>query len=136
MKFYNLIFLQKLGLCLGLGIILSSCMSDEVILEGERINVTNANLVITDEFKASGKPSIGRATRLSNWSQGSGTLANNPGNLVINAENPENPVWTANISVGSDGRLFGGGHLRLAARPLVYQDQVIAYEHKCTHHII
>ena len=129
MKFYNLIFLKKLGLCLGLGIILSSCMSDEVILEGERINVTNANLVITDEFKASGKPSIGRATRLSNWSQGSGTLSNNPGNLVINAENPKNPVWTVDIGVSSDGRLRGGNNLRLAARPLVYQDRVLTYEH-------
>ncbi len=129
MKIFTLIFLQRVGLCLGLGLILSSCMTDEEILEGERINVTNANLIITDEFKASGKPSIGRATQLSNWSQGSGTLANNPGNVVISAENPRNPVWTIDIGVDNAGRLLGGGTLRLAARPLVYQDRIFTYEH-------
>ena len=129
MKLASLTFLPKVGLYLGLGIILSSCVSDEEILEGERINITNANLIITDEFKASGRPSVGRASQLSNWTQGSGTLANNPGNVVISAENPENPVWTVDIGVDSSGRLLGGGTLRLAARPLVYQDRILTYEH-------
>lgn len=99
--------------------------SENEPLEGERLDFTTSNLVVTDEFTDSGNVSIGSASTVTEWRQGAGGTANNPGNVKIGSTNLS---WSKEIDIESGGRFFGIGAMRISARPIIYDGKVFVYE--------
>lgn len=99
---------------------------EEKKLSGERQSVFTGNQVLSEENRASGAVIIGGASGNSNWPQGAGNAANNPGNVSVGGTNR---AWAISLGQDGGGRWLGGGDLRVAARPVVYQGRVFTYEH-------